>query len=343
MRRRATHSIFLRMNFRRFGIAVVCLGAVTRGASAQTYYRNLDAGQPGRVEDAEVTPRYSLAVMLAPLAFERLSGGSTRYRAEPKMSYGFLPRMELEIRVPMVELVPPTSSGAASTSGVAGVSIGLTRAITIETGDVPAFAVTSELSLPVGSLAGSQASFMLKGLATKTLGTFRLHVNAGGGTYSVGTASQSADGCSGTRLVVAGDTTCSAGPIVIFDAPCARGPVSPPHIGARAAQMCMAAPTADTTSAAQPPSHGARWFAGAGLDHAFPLRSTLLSADIFAERFVGLYALTDWTAEVGLRHQLSPIVVIDAGVGRHFAGVIQSTFITTGVSFAFATPAWAGQ
>ncbi len=112
-RRAVPRSIFLSMNVRQFAVAIVCLCAATRGVGGQTYYRNLDAGQPGRVEDADVMPRYSLAVMLAPLAFEHLSGGSSLYRAEPKLSYGFLPRTELEIRVPIVELVPPTSTGAA--------------------------------------------------------------------------------------------------------------------------------------------------------------------------------------------------------------------------------------
>jgi hypothetical protein len=326
------------MKIRQVLVALICVVTAPHPGHSQTYYRNLDAGQPGRVEDAEVTPRYSLAVMLSPLAFERLSGGSMRYRAEPKISYGFLPLTELEIRVPMVEVVPPVSTGAQSISGVAGVAVGITRALTIETGAIPALALTTEVSLPVGSLGGSQASFMVKGLATKTLGAMRLHFNAGGGTYAVSSPRQSADGCSGTRLVIAGDTTCSSGPIVIFDAPCNVRPSSP-GIGASARTMCMAAPTADTTLA-PPPSHGARWFAGAGIDHAFALRSTLVSADVFAERFIGLYSLTDWTAEVGIRHQLSPIVVIDAGVGRHFAGTIPSTFLVTGVSFAFATPPW---
>jgi hypothetical protein len=85
-----------------------------------------------------------------------------------------------------------------------------------------------------------------------------------------------------------------------------------------------------------PPTVGQRWFAGAALDHTFALSSTLVGADVFAERFVGLSALVDWTAELGLRHQWSPRLVVDAGVARHFAGAFPSTSITLGATYAIA-------
>jgi hypothetical protein len=50
-----------------------------------------------------------------------------------------------------------------------------------------------------------------------------------------------------------------------------------------------------------------------------PLRSTLLTADVFAERFIGLYPKIDWTAEAGIRHQLTPVIVVDTGIGWDFA------------------------
>jgi len=52
------------------------------------------------------------------------------------------------------------------------------------------------------------------------------------------------------------------------------------------------------------------------------------------DRFDGLYALTDWTAEVGVRTQISPQMVADLGVGRRFAGTTQSTTVLFGVSYA---------
>jgi hypothetical protein len=73
--------------------------------------------------------------------------------------------------------------------------------------------------------------------------------------------------------------------------------------------------------------------AAAGIDRALPLHSILFTADIVAERFIGLYDLVDWTAEVGVRRQLGTQMVFDIGVGRHFAGVVQSTSVTVGLSY----------
>ena len=64
--------------------------AMASSAVAQTQYRNLDAGRPGRVEDAEAASRYSLNVDLAPFQIERIAGGPTRYRAEPDITGRFI-------------------------------------------------------------------------------------------------------------------------------------------------------------------------------------------------------------------------------------------------------------
>ena len=72
------------------------------------------------------------------------------------------------------------------------------------------------------------------------------------------------------------------------------------------------------------------------MDHAFGLSSTLVGVDVVAERFIGLYSLTDWTAEIGVRHQWSPQFVVDAGVSRKYSGVLQSTAVTVGGVYAFS-------
>jgi hypothetical protein len=76
------------------------------------------------------------------------------------------------------------------------------------------------------------------------------------------------------------------------------------------------------------------WLLGAGFDKAFPLASTLLVTDIFAEKFEGLGRRTDVTAEIGARHQFKPEVVINGGLGRHFRGAGYSTFVTLGMTFS---------
>jgi hypothetical protein len=86
---------------------------------------------------------------------------------------------------------------------------------------------------------------------------------------------------------------------------------------------------------------GARWMGAMGLDHAFALASTLVSVDVVAERFVGSVAGTDLSAEIGVRRQWSPRIVIDAGVARHFSGVLRSNALTLGVGYE--RPAFTGR
>jgi hypothetical protein len=57
-------------------------------------------------------------------------------------------------------------------------------------------------------------------------------------------------------------------------------------------------------------------------------------ADLFAERYVGLYMLTDWTAEVGMRRQFTPTLGLDAGIGRHFRGTSPSWIVTFGATYS---------
>ena len=72
---------------------------------------------------------------------------------------------------------------------------------------------------------------------------------------------------------------------------------------------------------------------GIGIDHAIALTSTLLLADFVVERFVDLYDTHDYTAEVGIRQQLTPQFVLDVGVGRRFGGAVGSTSATLGLSY----------
>jgi hypothetical protein len=321
-------------------IAIGTSGA--SGAGAQTQYRNLDAGRPGRIEDAEATARYSLDVDLTPFQIERLTGGTTRYRAEPRVGYGILPFTEIELRIPIVQVNPPSGGNAQSVGGIAGVSLGALRAFNLETTSLPAFAASAEVSMPVGTLAPTRASYLLKALLTKTTDLGRLHLNAGFGTYAIRAApTSSSGGCSALRLQVPGDNTCGASPPIIIDVPCSVLPQGSDGFHA-ASRMCMP-PAAQESTTVATPTGGNRWFAGLAFDRSLPLRSLLFMGDVFTERFIGLYPTMDWTAELGVRYQLTPLIVLDAGAGRHFAGVIRSTTATIGATYEFATPPWLGR
>ena len=78
-----------------------------------------------------------------------------------------------------------------------------------------------------------------------------------------------------------------------------------------------------------------RWMAGVAVDRTFPLRSALVTADVFVEQALDDEADLRWTAEAGLRRQVSPVLAFDAGVGRRFAGDGQGWFVTLGSAYAF--------
>ena len=323
----------------------IAIGTAAAGrVSAQTQYRNLDAGKPGRIEDAEATARYSLDVDLTPFQIERLTGGTTRYRAEPRVGYGILPFTEIELRLPVVQVNPPSGTTTQSVAGIAGLSLGALHAFNLETTSVPALAASGEVSLPVGTLAPKRASYLVKALLTKTTDFGRLHFNAGFGSYALRpppTASSSG-GCTALRLQVPGSQDCGGNPPIIIDVPCTVLPQGSDGVHA-ASRMCMPPVAAQESTTVVSPTGGRRWFAGLAFDRSFPLRSLLFVGDVFTERFVGLYPTPDWTAELGLRYQLTPLIVLDAGAGRHFAGVIHSTTVTIGATYEFATPPWLGR
>jgi hypothetical protein len=313
----------------------LAVGSGAAPASAQTDYYNLDAGRPTRVEDAVPTSRHELEIQLAPLRVERFARGVSRWRLEPKLSFGVLPLTEIEIRAPVMHVRP---SGNTSTStGIASLGIGAMHALNLETSYLPGVAVSGELLLPVGSLAATRTSYAVKLLASKTFSIARVHLNASGGTYALrerkpapappGCGTPGGDPCPDPLPPPPPDLPCDLIPAEGMLPPTA--PSSASHCGAGGGGLTR------LTQAVTDPTRtrGRRWMVGFGLDRAFPLHSTLVTADIVAERFLGLYGIKDWTAELGLRRQIAAQVVLDLGVGRHFAGAVQSTSITAGFSY----------
>jgi hypothetical protein len=298
--------------------------------SAQTEFYNLDAGRPVRIEDAVAAERYALELVLGGLRVERLAGGVQRWRTEPKAIYGILPFTDVEIRIPVIRSFLP-GTGAAST-GVAGIGIAALHAFNLETPHLPALAVSSEVLLPGGEPFGAPStSYSLKALLTRTTRIVRLHVNGAVGTYSVRPV-PTAD-TSGCGLVSLAGTCVNGRTMPVPpDFPCASEHTSEPSI-----QNAVAAVSAVSAAPDFTPSRGNRWLIGIGADRSLALQSLLVSGDIYAERFIGLYQLTDWTAEFGARHQLTPTLVFDIGATRRFAGTVQSSAATIGLTYHRAT------
>jgi hypothetical protein len=314
---------------------------------AQAHYYNLDAGRPTRVEDAVPTERNGIDLHLAALRLERLDDGTYRWRSEPKLSFGVLPMMSFELRAPIMHLVRP-GVGGRRTTGLAGIGVGALRALNVERSRLPALALAGEALVPAGAFSSGRTSYAIQMLATKTTPIVRTHVNASLGTYGV----------RAPRLIAAPGPTCPPGfvpapgggceeYVVPPDVPCAvnpRGTGDPEWAMSRVDASLLARPSSQSASGcstaprqqiAERP-YGLRWAAGVGIDRTFPLQSMLVTADVFAERFLGLYPNVDWTAELGIRRQWSPKVVVDLGVARRFAGSTRSSSVTLGVTYAFA-------
>lgn len=81
-----------------------------------------------------------------------------------------------------------------------------------------------------------------------------------------------------------------------------------------------------------------RWLAGAAVDHAFPLRALLLTAEVYARQPIDAGEAIDWNAGAGTRYQVSPRWAVDFGVGRRIGGDVGSWHLTFGTAYALGFP-----
>ena len=315
-------------------LAAAFLVARPAFVSAQSYY-GLEGGRPGRIGDAAPTPRGTLDLELLPIRYEQYEGGSRRWRTDPKLSLGIAPFTEIELRVPILRLDPGVA-GSPAEMGVGGLAVGVLRALTIETGAVPAIAVAADWIAPVGAMAASTSSYAGSLFITKTFPGMRVHLNAAAGTWSA--RKPKSVGPTPCPTTVPPGTALPPGctPPPPPDVPCDRIPASGLSFACLPGGAAAVSAGAPATPGAVPDTgklSGPRYMAGIAVDHAIALSSTLLIADFVVERFVDLYDTTDMTAEVGVRQQLTPQIVLDVGVGRRFKGTVRSTSVTLGVAY----------
>jgi hypothetical protein len=276
---------------------------------AQPEYRNIDGGRPVRIEDAEASARHSLDFEIAPARVDRITGGIYRWQLEPRVSYAALPRTELEIRAPFAY----RERAAEPRGGLVGVGVGAFHNFLLESERMPALAAEAELFFSAGGSLTRGDTYTVRGIATRTFGPYRLHANAGYGTYRVPIPAPDAP----PQIP---DTPCSINPGSGGSA--SRGRVSAACSGA--SQLAMASSEVDPG--------GSRWLVGAAVDRTFPLRSLLLVADVFAEDYRGLDRPIDWTVEAGLRRQVALRTVLEASVGARFTGRSPGWFVSLGVA-----------
>jgi hypothetical protein len=300
--------------------------AVAPLARAQVEYRNLDGGRPVRIEDATPTERHALDLDLATLRFDFLGNTRSRIQFEPRMAYGLMPNTEISIRVPAFI----REVGQIPRAGVSGVGIGAMRQLNIESLRWPALGIAVDAFLPVGP-AAARPSYSAKALITKTSTWARLHLNGAFGTYSARIPPPVTTPCVTSAGFPCGEPVPYLPPI---DGPCTVGFAGGfPAITLACSSRGSLADTRALSSATTV-THG-HWLVGLAADKAFPLRSLLVVADVFAERFEGLQRPVDWTSELGLRRQALPWLVLDGAVGRHYQGTTLSTFVTFGTTITW--------
>ena len=296
----------------RIGAIVAGLVAgLSRPGTAQSDYRNLEAGRPLRITDASPTERYSLDLDLTTFRLERLTLGRYRLQYEPRIAYGILPRAEVSFRMPSFY----RERSISPRGGIAGLGIGGEYQLLMERQAIPAVALSGEAFVPTGPNA-LRTSYSAKGIVTKSFAPGRLHLNASYGTFAV-------------RKAASGGVL--APPVI--DGPC---DFMIPETGLSIKAFCMAPnysqQAAAAAAAADDPTIVTknRWLAGAGVDKSFPLSSFLIVADVVIEKYEGIGRAADWTAEAGIRKQFTQFLVLDLAAGRRFTGIGKAWFATTG-------------
>jgi hypothetical protein len=81
-----------------------------------------------------------------------------------------------------------------------------------------------------------------------------------------------------------------------------------------------------------------RWMAGMAVDRTFPLRSALVTAELFAREPLRADEDVEWNVGVGARYQLNPRWALDGGVGRRLTGDDRAWYVTFGSAYAFGLP-----
>lgn len=99
-------------------------------------------------------------------------------------------------------------------------------------------------------------------------------------------------------------------------------------------QYTFGSAPAASSGAAQ--SDVSRWLAGVAVDKTYPLKSMLLTAELYARGPFDSSKDPEYNAGTGIRYQWSPTLALDFGVGRRLSGDNPAWYVTFGSAYAFA-------
>lgn len=159
-------------------MALLAIG-VPRAATAQIDYRNLDDDRPTRVEDAYPVERYAFE-LLAPWRYARGQGGGV-HAFIPEIEYGLLANLQIGLKLPIAGA--PGMAGEGREWGISGLRLFGLYNFNTESPWLPALSLRADAVFPVGSLAGEGTHLTAKGIATRSWGRNRIHLN---GAYTFG-------------------------------------------------------------------------------------------------------------------------------------------------------------
>ena len=80
------------------------------------------------------------------------------------------------------------------------------------------------------------------------------------------------------------------------------------------------------------------WIGGLAVDRTFPLRSLLVTGEVYARDPIHTGEDLEWNTGVGLRYQLDPRFNIDGGIGRRLTGDDRGWYVTVGTAYAVGLP-----
>lgn len=169
MRREQLASSHGRIKWRWSGLLL--LPWLAASLAAQTDYRNLDDERPAFGEDAFPIERRAVELMF-PGRFTT-EDGRRAGTLDPEVMAGFLPNGMLGFKAPI-------SFVEGSATQLGGLRLFALWNPNPESRSLPAFALRSDVTVPVGSGGGNGVLITLKGIATRTFGSWRAHLNAAG-------------------------------------------------------------------------------------------------------------------------------------------------------------------
>ena len=153
-------------------LAVMITVVGLRPVAAQIDYRNLDDHRPVRTEDAYPIERYAFEFLL-PYEYENGFGAEEVHVVTPEISYGLVANTQIGLKLPLAAV----HVGGGTDWGFAGPRLFGLYNFNTEGRHLPALAIRADVSLPLGEFGGDDPRVTLKGIATRSWGRTRVHLN----------------------------------------------------------------------------------------------------------------------------------------------------------------------